>query len=98
MFQVLNNRIAIEPLGSLAVETTGKEKGFVIAKQKSTLASSRVVFAPVSAPSIKEGDRVYFRADETGQYLRHVYNVIVGDKEVSFVLMPIDQLQLVDRA
>jgi hypothetical protein len=41
---------------------------------------------------------VYFRADETGQYLRHVYNVIVGDKEVSFVLMPIDQLQLVDRA
>lgn len=107
MFKVLNNQVACVPLGSLAVETTGKDKGFMTAKQKSTLASTEVVFPPVYDPAkpgtaLKAGDKVYFRADEIGQWLRHVYTVRMKSPitkeecDVSFVLVPLDQIKLVE--
>lgn len=98
---VLNNFVALKPLGALSINI--KEKSaFATAEQKTSLASGEVVFRPAvdhNKPSlpIAPGDTVFFRADDLQGYARQIFSVQVNpeDKEpTQFILVPLDQIKL----
>lgn len=101
MLTALNNLVAVKPLGALSVNVK-KNAGFATVEQKTTLASSEVVFPPAvdsNKPfvNIQPGDVVFFRADDLHEYARQVYSLKLKPDdllETQFILLPLDRVKL----
>jgi hypothetical protein len=88
-YKVLNNRVAVEPFRTDAVEKTGVKSGFVTVKQKTELTKLQVVF---NSGDIKAGDWVYVRGDLcVDANARQIFE-IDGKR---FILIPLDEIKLV---
>lgn len=102
MITVPNNMVACEPFGSLTPEVVGVASGFARAKHKTTLVTTKVVFSPVydaQKPwfNLSPGDTVYLRGQiGTLDWSHNVYSVKVGEVDMSFILVPLTEIQLMD--
>lgn len=106
MFLIPNNKVACEPFPSLAIEKQGT-KGFVTAKQKTTLSATKVVYAPMmplwnqqpaaSSPLnwLTPGNTVFVRGDAILNFGREVYSF--GEDGPKFILVPFDYIMAVEQ-
>lgn len=98
MIRIPNNKIAVEALKSTGVEITGRDRGFVVAKQKNELLKLTVVYPSLyaygnEAGMYQPGDIVYIRGDEVTKPFMHE-KFDLGGKLVS--LIPINIIQAHD--
>ena len=98
MIRIPNQKIAVEPLKTTSVEVTGRDKGFVTAKQKNELIKLTVVYPALfsygnEAGMYQPGDSVYIRGDETTKPFMHE-RFELGGKLVT--LIPISIIQAHD--